>query len=366
MSEIKNRINVTRSSMPLYEEYCEEIKSIWETVHLTNMGPIHNKLKTQLKDYLKVKNIELFVNGHLGLYTAIRVLGLKGEIITTPFTFASTTNAIIQAGCTPVFCDIKDDFTIDESKIEELITDKTVAILGVHVYGNICAVEEIQRIADKHGLKVIYDAAHAFAVEYKGRGIGDWGDISMFSFHATKVFHTIEGGCLTFSDESLSDKISKERNFGVCGDELVCLGTNAKMNEFSAAMGICNLRYIDAELQSRQEAFERYNQRLANANGIKLLSFVDGLKQNYAYYPILVDASVFGSNRDALATKLGENGILARKYFYPLVSENKEFDRDMTANTPVALQISRNILCLPLFAHLSIEDVDKICDIILN
>ena len=186
MSEIKNRINVTRSSMPLYEEYCEEIKSIWETVHLTNMGPIHNKLKLQLKDYLKVKNIELFVNGHLGLYTAIRVLGLKGEIITTPFTFASTTNAIIQAGCTPVFCDIKDDFTIDESKIEELITDKTVAILGVHVYGNICAVEEIQRIADKHGLKVIYDAAHAFAVEYKGRGIGDWGDISMFSFHATK------------------------------------------------------------------------------------------------------------------------------------------------------------------------------------
>lgn len=361
-----SRINVTRSSMPSYEEYCEEIKSIWETVHLTNMGPIHNKLKAQLKDYLKVGNIELFVNGHLGLYTAIRVLGLKGEIITTPFTFASTTNAIVQAGCTPVFCDVKEDYTIDESKIEALITDKTVAILGVHVYGNICAVEEIQRIADKHGLKVIYDAAHAFAVEYKGRGIGDWGDISMFSFHATKVFHTIEGGCLTFSDDSLSDKISKERNFGVSGDELVCLGTNAKMNEFSAAMGICNLRYIDAELKSRGEAFEHYSKRLANVDGIKPLRFVDGVKQNYAYYPILVDASVFGADRDSLADRLGENGILARKYFYPLVSENKELGGDAAMNTPQAFAFSRNILCLPLYAHLSTEDIDRICDIILN
>lgn len=359
-------INVTRSSMPPYEEYCEEIKSIWETVHLTNMGPIHNRLKAQLKEYLKVENIELFVNGHLGLYTAIRVLGLKGEIITTPFTFASTTNAIIQAGCTPVYCDIKDDFTIDESKIESLITDKTVAILGVHVYGNICAVEEIQRIADKHGLKVIYDAAHAFAVEYKGRGIGDYGDVSMFSFHATKVFHSVEGGCLTFSDPSLADKISKERNFGVSGDELVCFGTNAKMNEFSAAMGICNLRYIDAELESRKEAFDRYNERLAKVKGIKLLNFVDGLKKNYAYYPILIEPLAFGMDRDGLAVKLSEQGIFARKYFYPLVSENKEFDCDMTVNTPKALNISRDILCLPLFAHLSIQDVDRICDIILN
>ena len=361
-----SRINVTRSSMPSYEEYCEEIRSIWETVHLTNMGPIHNKLKAQLKDYLKVRNIELFVNGHLGLYTAIRVLGLKGEIITTPFTFASTTNAIVQAGCTPVFCDVKEDYTIDESKIEALITDKTVAILGVHVYGNICAVEEIQRIADKHGLKVIYDAAHAFSVEYKGRGIGDWGDISMFSFHATKVFHTIEGGCLTFSDESLVEKISKERNFGVSGDELVCLGTNAKMNEFSAAMGICNLRYIDAEIESRGEAFDHYNKRLASVDGIKLLQCVDGMKQNYAYYPILVDASVFGTDRDSLAAKLLENGILARKYFYPLVSENQELAHDAAMSTPRAFEFSRNILCLPLFAHLSIEDIDRICDIILN
>lgn len=360
------RINVTHSSMPSYEEYCEEIKSIWDTVHLTNMGPIHNQLKEQLRKYLKVQNIELFVNGHLALYTAIRALGLQGEIITTPFTFASTTNAIVQAGCTPVYCDVKDDYTIDESKIESLITERTVAILGVHVYGNICAVDEIQRIADKHCLKIIYDAAHAFAVEYKERSIGDYGDVSMFSFHATKVFHTIEGGCLAFRDPALADKISKERNFGVSGDELVCFGTNAKMNEFQAAMGICNLRHIDDELASRKIAFDRYQERLANVPGIQVLSFVGGLKQNYAYYPILVEPSVFGMDRDGVAAKLGEQGIFARKYFYPLVSENKEFDCDMTASTPKALGMSKKILCLPLFAHLAVEDVDRICSIILQ
>ena len=360
------RINVTRSSMPSYEEYCEEIKTIWETVHLTNMGPIHNKLKDSLRERLKVENIELFVNGHLGLYVAIRALGLKGEIITTPFTFASTTNAIVQAGCTPVFCDIKDDYTIDETKIESLITEKTVAILGVHVYGNICAVDEIQKLAEKYNLKVIYDAAHAFGVEYKGRGIGDYGDVSMFSFHATKVFHTIEGGCLTFKDSALADVISKERNFGVNGDELVCFGTNAKMNEFQAAMGICNLRHIDEEIASRKTAFDRYNERLSGQKGIKILSFDGEIKQNYAYYPILVIPTEYGMTRDDLADKLAKEEIYARKYFYPLVSENKEFGCDMTSATPNALDISRNILCLPMYAHLEVTDVDKICDLILN
>lgn len=359
-------INVTRSSMPSYEEYCEEIKSIWDTVHLTNMGPIHNRLKEQLREYLKVQNIELFVNGHLALYTAIKALGLKGEIITTPFTFASTTNAIVQAGCQPVYCDVKDDYTIDETKIESLITDQTVAILGVHVYGNICALEEIERIAQKHGLKVIYDAAHAFAVEYQGRGIGDFGDVSMFSFHATKVFHTIEGGCLTFRDASLSSKIAQERNFGVCGEELTCFGTNAKMNEFQAAMGICNLRHIDDELAARKQAFERYQYRLAGAKGMKLLTFVDGLKQNYAYYPVMFEPKEYGASRDEVAAKLATQGILARKYFYPLVSQNQGFDGDMTMHTPCALELSKNILCLPLYAHLAVEDVDRICDIILR
>lgn len=361
-----SRINVTHSSMPSYEEYCEEIKSIWDTVWLTNMGPLHNKLKVGINDYLKVQNTEFFVNGHLALYCALKALELDGEIITTPFTFASTTNAIVQAGCTPVFCDIKADYTIDESKIESLITDKTVAILAVHVYGNICNVEAIQKIADKHGLKVIYDAAHAFGVEYNGKGIGTYGDISMFSFHATKVFHTIEGGCLTYADENLTQKIAFQRNFGVNGETLECFGSNAKMNEFQAAMGICNLRHIDDEIALREAVFERYNERLCAAEGITLLSFTDGIKQNYAYYPILVDKSMFGMNRDEIAAKLAEHDVFARKYFYPLVSENKEFKEDMAASTPIAKKYSENILCLPMYAHLALSDVDRICDIILD
>lgn len=359
------RINVTRSSMPSFEEYCEEIKPIWESRWLTNMGPIHNKLKCQLQDYLKVSNVELFVNGHLALYVAIKALGLKGEIITTPFTFASTTNAIVQAGCTTVYCDVKEDYTIDESKIEALITEKTVAILGVHVYGNICAVEAIEKIADKHGLKVIYDAAHAFGVEYKGRGITDYGDISMLSFHATKVFHTIEGGALCFRDDELKKEISKQRNFGINGESLDCFGTNAKMNEFQAAMGICNLRHIDEEMQSRKKAFERYNEQLSDIDGLRVLPLTDKIKQNYAYYPVLVDSEKFGIDRDAVIYKLAENGIGARKYFYPLVSENKEFDGDLAYNTPNALYYSRNILCLPLYAHLEIQDIDRICDLLI-
>ena len=359
-------INVTKSSMPSYEEYCEEIKSIWESVHLTNMGPIHNRLLGQVKDYLKVDNIEFFVNGHLALYCAIKAMDLTGEIITTPFTFASTTNAIVQAGCKPVFCDIKEDYTIDEDKIEALITDKTVAILGVHVYGNICNVEKIQEIADRHGLKVIYDVAHAFGVEYKGKGIGSYGDASMFSFHATKVFHTIEGGCVTFKDETLRENLTLQRNFGVHGEELECFGTNAKMNEFQAAMGVCNLRHIDEELALRKAVFEKYVERLSGKDGLTLLKVHAGVKQNYAYFPVLIDKKKFGINRDELCVKLAESGIFARKYFYPLVSENKEFGEDLADKTPIAKDISRNIVCLPMYAHLSLTDVDKICDIILE
>ena len=352
--------------MPSYEEYCEEIKTIWETVHLTNMGPIHNKLKEQLREYLHVPCIELFVNGHLALYCAIKAMGLEGEIITTPFTFASTTNAIVQAGCTPVYCDVKEDYTIDENKIEALITDRTVAILPVHVYGNICAVEEIQKIADKHDLKVIYDAAHAFGVEYKGKGIGEYGDASMFSFHATKVFHTIEGGGLCFNDPSLAEKIAQARNFGISGEELVSFGSNAKMNEFQAAMGICNLRHIDDELDKRKNVFERYSQLLCDVSGIKILPIDKQIKQNYAYYPILVDKEKFGCDRDELAAKLSAKGVFARKYFYPLVSQNKEFASDMTACTPQAMYFSRNILCLPMYADLSLDDVEYICNVILD
>lgn len=359
-------INVTHSSMPPFEEYCEEIKSIWDTVHLTNMGPIHNKLKEELCGYLGVRNTELFVNGHLALYCVLKAMNVKGEIITTPFTFASTTNAIIQADCTPIFCDVKEDYTIDEEKIEELITDKTSAILGVHVYGNICNVEAIDRIAKKHNLKVIYDAAHAFGVEYKGKGICSYGDASMLSFHATKVYHTIEGGAICYNDDALSEKLSLQRSFGVKGDELLCFGSNAKMNEFSAAMGICNLRHIDEEIALRGEVFRLYCELLSGNVGVKLLEFNSDIKQNFAYFPVLFDKSMFGKNRDEVIACLGAEGINARKYFYPLVSENKEFGTDIKINTPKAKYYSENIVCLPLYAHLGTEDVKKICKIILK
>ena len=359
-------INVTRSSMPAYEEYCEEIKDLWESRWLTNMGVKHNQLKKQLCDYLKVPNTELFCNGHIALYCAIKALGIKGEIITTPFTFASTANAIVQAGCTPVFCDVTDDYTLDVSKIEGLITDKTSAILGVHVYGNVCDVEAIDAIAKKHSLKVIYDAAHAFGVTYKGRGICTYGDISMLSFHATKVFHTIEGGALCYNDESLTPSIVKQRGFGLNGEEIDCFGTNGKMNEYCAAMGLCNLRHIDDEIASRGEAYRLYSRKLSGIDGIKLLPIREGVKQNFAYYPVLFDKAVFGKSRDEVVSLLAESGIAARKYFYPLVSSNKEFGIDYSDLTPVAKEYSENVLCLPLYAHLDASDIERICEIILK
>ncbi len=361
-----SQINVTRSSMPTYEEYCEEIKELWESRWLTNMGAKHNQLKAELCDYLKVPNTELFCNGHIALYCAIKALGLEGEIITTPFTFASTTNAIVQAGCTPVFCDVAEDYTIDVTKIEELITDKTSAILGVHVYGNICDVEAIDAIAKKHSLKVVYDAAHAFGVEYKGRGICTYGDISMLSFHATKVFHTIEGGALCYNDASFTHEIVKQRGFGLNGEEIDCFGTNGKMNEFCASMGLCNLRHVDDEIASRGEAYRRYTEKLSCVDGVKLLPLHEGIKQNFAYYPVLFDKKVFGKSRDEVIAFLAADGVVARKYFYPLVSANKEFIRDLSGLTPIAKEYSENVLCLPMYAHLDTADIDRICDIILK
>ena len=266
---------VTQSSMPPYEEYIEAIKPLWESHWLTNMGEYHQKLEKELKEYLDVQELSLMVNGHMALELVIQSFGFPAgaEIITTPFTFISTTHAIVRNGLKPVFCDIKlNDGTIDETKIESLITDKTVAILPVHVYGNVCNVEEIQRIADKHGLKVIYDAAHAFGVRYKGNGIGSYGDASVFSFHATKVFNTIEGGAVTFSEHSIYERLYNLKNFGIQGEELVtAVGANAKMNEFCAIMGLCNLNYIDYAIAERKVRYEKYKELLKEKKGIRLL-----------------------------------------------------------------------------------------------
>lgn len=362
-------IMVTRSSMPGFEEYCEEIKELWESGWITNMGKKHRQFEEQLGAYLGAPNVSLFANGHLALENIIEAMDFpKGaEIITTPFTFASTTHAIVRKGFTPVMCDIKpDNYTLDSSKIEELITEKTKAIIPVHVYGNICDIEAIQSIADKYSLKVIYDAAHAFGVKYKGQGIGCFGDASMFSFHATKVFHTIEGGAVSFKDESLKNKLNEIKNFGIHGPEAVeYIGGNAKLNEFQAAMGICNLRHIDEEIAKRKTVVERYTERLSGVKGLRLCTRDDNTEPNYAYFPVVFDGYKF--SRDEVFKKLAEHDIHARKYFYPLTSEYAAYRGRFNSNaTPVAKFVSENVLTLPLYADLALGDVDRICDIILE
>lgn len=364
---MSNSIQVACSSMPKFEEYIEEIKDLWESHWLTNMGIKHKQLEAELSRYLNAPNITLFTNGHLALECAIEAFNLTGEVITTPFTFASTTHAIVRNGLEPVFCDINpNDYTIDTDKLEILITDKTSAIIPVHVYGNICNVNEIKRIAKKYNLKVIYDAAHAFGVTVDSVGVANFGDASMFSFHATKVFNTIEGGAITFRNEKLTKRLNDLKNFGITGPESVeYVGGNAKMNEFQAAMGICNLRHVEGEIEKRKAVVERYVERLSNINGIRLSEPQLGVKSNYGYFPVVFDG--YQMSRDEVFEKLKAEGIYARKYFYPLTNSFECYkDRFDVEKTPVAKHIADRVLTLPLYADLALEDVDRICNIILN
>lgn len=364
-------INVTRSSMPSYEEYCEEIKELWESRWLTNMGAKHNRFQAQLEAYLSVKHATLYTNGHLALEHILETMRFKkgSEVITTPFTFVSTTNAIARNGLVPVFCDINErDYTMDVSKIEALITEKTVAILPVHVYGNLCDVQAIESIAKKHSLKVIYDAAHAFGVTCNdGRSVAAMGDASMFSFHATKVFHTIEGGAVCYTDDGLEQELIDRRNFGLHGEEGRYIGANAKMNEFQAAMGICNLRHIDAEIAKRKAVVERYRSRLSGIGGIRLCAEQEGVNSNYAYFPVVFDGYKY--TRDEVMERLKREDIGARKYFYPLTNDlvcYGEYETSGKEKTPVAAHIADCVLTLPLYADLALADVDRICDTILT
>lgn len=362
-----NKVLVTRSSMPPYEEYIEEIKDLWETRWLTNSGAKHMELEKQLCEYLSVSNVALCTNGHLALECILEAMELEGEVITTPFTFVSTTNAIIRKGLKPVFCDINDkDFTIDVEKIESLITAKTCAIMPVHVYGNLCDNDAIMEIAKKHNLKVIYDSAHAFGVRKNGVGVAELGDASMFSFHATKVFHTIEGGAATFADDSYYKKLNQHKNFGMNPNgELEYAGGNAKMNEFAAAMGLCNLRHIDDAIKSRGQASKRYRELLSDVEGIQLSVIQEGVESNYAYFPIVVHPDVFGATREDIVDALEKEGIGARKYFFPLTSTVGSLNGMYSIEeTPVAARISENVLCLPLYEGLDVEDVERICEII--
>lgn len=362
------KIYVTKSSMPPYEEYIEAIKPLWDSHWLTNMGVYHAELEQRLKRYLDVPELSLIVNGHMALELAIQMMEFPegSEIITPPFTFISTTHAIVRNRLQPVFCDVKlSDGTIDETKIEGLITERTAAILPVHVYGNVCNIEEIQRIADRHGLKVIYDAAHAFGVRYKGKGIGSYGDAAIFSFHATKVFHTIEGGAVAFTDCRLYDKLYNLKKFGIRGEELVTeIGANAKMNEFCAVMGLCNLRHIEEAVAKRKKCFEFYRENLKEIEGIRVLATDFQKERNYSYFPILVEES-FPLNRDGLYEAMKQKNIYLRKYFYPLTSDQECFKnkyRDIPLRN--ARELSGKVLTLPIYEEIRLEEIERVVEMI--
>lgn len=366
---MKEKIMVTEATLPPFEDYIEEIKDIWNSHWLTNMGPKHEIFRGKLQDYLGVKHVDLFTNGHMAIEMTLQAMNLHGEVITTPFTFASTTHAIVRNGLEPVFCDINPvDFTIDVSKLEDLITDRTCAILPVHVYGNICNVEEIDRISKKYDLKVIYDAAHAFGCTYKGIGVGNYGDASCFSFHATKVFNSIEGGAVCHHNKELWRRIYMLKNFGIKDAETVIgVGANAKMNEMCAAMGICNLRILEDNIAQRKRVSDHYRERLQDCAGIQFNPIQENVTTNYSYFPVIFNEKEFGSTRNEVSKLLEENNIFARKYFYPLTNTYDCYDGMFDVEeTPVARYISKRVLTLPMYPTLENEDIDRICDLIIS
>jgi dTDP-4-amino-4,6-dideoxygalactose transaminase len=359
-------ITVTKADLPPLEKYIEYLRKIWTSRWLTNDGEFVQALEKRLKEYLKVKNLILVVNGTLAIQLILKALEFKGEIITTPFTFAATTNVILWEGLTPVFADINPEtFNIDPKDVERKITDKTSAILAVHVYGNPCYVEELQEVANKYNLKLIYDAAHAFGVEYREQSVLNYGDASILSLHATKVFNTIEGGAIIVRDENLLERLRLLRNHGIKSEEKVILpGTNAKMNEFQAIMGLCNLESIEEKIKLRKKIYNRYIEDLANLP-IRLQTIIAS-KYNYIYMPILFEDI---RKRDEVYLKLLENRIKSRKYFYPLVVEsdyfkNKGVNLVEKYSLNVASNIAGRVLCLPLYPDLELRVVDKIVDII--
>lgn len=360
-----DRINVIKSSMPTFEEYTKEIESLFDSHWLTNNGEKHSKLEVELKKYLNTENITLFTNGHLALENIITAMNLTGEVITTPFTFISTSHAIVRCGLKPIYCDINnEDYTIDVSKIEKLITEKTSAIIPVHVYGNICDYKAIEKIAKKYDLKVIYDAAHAFGVTVDGVSSANLGDASMFSFHATKVFNTIEGGAVVYKDKKLSILLNHLKNFGITGPEdIVYVGGNAKMNEFQAAMGLCNLKHLDEEILKRKKVAQKYQETLSNISGIKVWKSPNNVNPNYAYFPIVFENYKY--TRDDIYEKLKQRNIYARKYFYPICNDTECYGHNYES-TPIAYDISTKVLTLPIYSDLDLFDVDRICNIILN
>lgn len=364
----KKPIYVVQPSLPPLEEYVEYLEGIWDRKILSNNGPLCKELEEKLAKYLGVKYISLFTNGTLALMSALQVLNLKGEVITTPFSFVATTHSLVWNNLEPVFVDIEPDtFNLDPKKIEEAITEKTSAIFPVHVYGNPCDVVALEKIAKKHNLALIYDAAHTFGVEINGNSVLNFGDLSVLSFHATKVFNTIEGGAVICHDEETKKRIDWLKNFGITDEVTVQeIGLNAKMNEFQAAMGLCQLKYVDENIEKRKKVFEKYREGLKNIKGISFLNDIENVKHNYAYFPIFVDEKKYGKTRDEVYEELKEKQIFARRYFYPLITEFKPYCdskkiKEQEQKFVFAQEISKKVICLPIYASLDIMLVETIC-----
>lgn len=367
----KKPIYVTQPNLPPLEKLQPYLEQIWDNKILTNNGPFHQQFEKRLAEYLEVENINLFTNATIALIVGLQALRITGEVITTPFSFVATTHSLKWNGITPVFCDIEEEtLNIDPEKIEALITPKTTAIMPVHVYGHPCDTERIQKIADKYGLKVIYDAAHSFGVKLADKNLMLAGDMSVLSFHGTKLFTTFEGGAIITKDPELKKRIDFLKNFGFANEvTVIAPGINGKMNEFQAAIGLLSLDIIDEEIEKRKKAALTYFKHFENVKGIRVFDKFNGYDYNYSYFPILVDESVHGINREKVYEVLKNKNIFARRYFYPLISNFPSYsalNSALKTNLPVANKIAEQVLCLPIYGDLTQEEIDNICSIIMN
>lgn len=368
---MSGKITVTSPLLPNLDDFHEMLKEIWKSKWITNNGDFHKQLETELASYLKVPFLSLFTNGTLPLITALQAMRISGEVITTPYSFVATTHALWWNGITPVFVDIDPQTcNIDVNKIEAAITSRTSAIMPVHCYGRPCDTRAIQDIADKYGLKVIYDAAHAFGVEIDGRSILNEGDMSTLSFHATKVYNTIEGGALVCHDEKTKQRIDYLKNFGFAGETtVVAPGINSKMDEIRAAYGLLNLRQVDSAIEARHQVAIKYREALKDVSGITFFDDIDGVRHNYSYFPIFVDEEKYGMSRDELYFKMREDNVYGRRYFYPLISTFSTYRGLYSSNPnnlPIATRIANQVICLPMHHALSEEDTDKIINLIVK
>ena len=370
-NSILKPVYVTRPDLPPLEEFTEYLKQIWDSKILTNNGPVHKQFEKALAEYLGVEYLSVFANGTLALVTALQALRITGEVITTPFSFVATTHALWWNNIKPVFADVEPEyFTLDPEKIEAAITPQTTAIMPVHVYGNPCKTDAIQKIADTYGLKVIYDAAHAFGVTISGNSILNSGDLSILSFHATKTFNTIEGGAIICHDEQTKNRIDLLKNFGFVDETIVIEpGINAKMNELQAAYGMLQLKYIDNNISKRKAVADEYRRRLRGVEGLRIFEDIKGVRHSYSYFPVLFEEALFGRSREDIYMMLRKNNVFSRRYFYPLISHFPTYrglPSANPANLSVASDAAEKVLCLPIYSGMEPEITGQICDLILG